>query len=140
MKTESGFSLIEIVITCTIVAVISVAGIISYQSIRANARDQARLRDLNSVKQALEAYRTDNRQYPTDINSLIPKYVTALPRDPKNNPADSTSPDYKYLWVSGTDYIYCGLKESGNRYTAPTGCSAINCAVGKACNIGVSPQ
>ena len=140
MKSNKGFTLIELMISLSIIAVLSMAGFFSYQTLRANTRDQARLRDLNSVKQALEAYRGDNRQYPTDLSSLVPKYMTAVPHDPQYSSADTSSPDYKYQKLSGTDYVVCGLKENGSTFTAPSGCSSLKCTPGKTCNIGVSPQ
>src|SRR3989344_4455904 len=87
-----GFTLVELVIAMTIVAVLATIGFATFSSILKNNRDQERIKDLNSVKQALELYRSNNHSYPASLDlsclssaSLIDStkvYMEVLPKDP----------------------------------------------------------
>lgn len=59
-----GFTLIELLVVISVIAVLSAVGIVVFKGVTANARDSARIRDLQAIKQALEFYRSDNRYYP----------------------------------------------------------------------------
>ncbi|MFH1170990.1 MAG: hypothetical protein V1778_00415 [bacterium] len=65
----------------------------------AKARDNRRLQDIQTIQTGLEAYRTENGDYPPTLSGLSSKYIANVPRDPK------TSEDYAYTRsASGTGY------------------------------------
>jgi prepilin-type N-terminal cleavage/methylation domain-containing protein len=78
-----GFTLIEMMITIGVVAVLS-AGVMSLigPSSRQSARDTRRQTDLQSIASALAMYRNDNGQYPTATGLLEPNYISVVPPDP----------------------------------------------------------
>ena len=116
--TSKGFTLIEILVAATIIAVLSVVGVASYTRINMRSRDAKRKSDLEQVRSALEMYRVDNTFYPgsstgfnplsTDLEVLVsadPPYMPSMPTDPKPQ-----SNDYYYspLVPMGTPTRYYG--------------------------------
>jgi len=115
---KSGFTLIEILVAATIIAVLSVVGVVSYTRINMRSRDAKRKSDVEQVRSALEMYRTDTGSYPgssvgfnplsTDLEALVsadPPYMPSIPTDPKPQ-----SNDYYYsaLVPMGTPTRYYG--------------------------------
>ena len=90
-----GFSLIELMVSIAIVAILTALIIVNIASSRAKARDAKRISDIAQIQLALEQYFTKNGTYPTldqytGPNQLIvPAYLSKLPVDP-----------------SGTNYVY----------------------------------
>lgn len=57
-----GFTLIELMITIAIIAVIAAVGITVYSGVQKGARDAKRIEDVNSIADSLEAnYNTNNK-------------------------------------------------------------------------------
>jgi len=117
-----GFSLMELLISVSIIAILIAIGIASYATINKQSRDTKRKSDMEQIRAALEMYRSDNGFYPpvgvgswtaasssTDplvglTPSLVSTYIAAVPTDPK--PAQS----YMYIATnySGGNYFgYC---------------------------------
>ncbi len=115
ISRSRGFTLIELLIAITIIALLTVAGVVSYNSINKRTRDGRRSGDLQELRQQLEMYRTDNGFYPpvdttafgpvSDLASyLVPTYSAAISTDPKS----SQLYYYKANGVSGGNYYgYC---------------------------------
>jgi prepilin-type N-terminal cleavage/methylation domain-containing protein len=59
-----GFTLIELMIAITILAVISSIGFVTYTNSQISARDGRRKQDLRSIATALELYYQTNKRYP----------------------------------------------------------------------------
>lgn len=112
-----GFTLIEVLVAATIIAVLTAIGVVSYGNINKKSRDAKRKSDIEQIRSALEMYRADNGWYPSTgsggywntsnlSSSLVPSYMPAIPTDPKNvNPSVYR---YKATDVSGGKYYgYC---------------------------------
>ena len=111
-----GFTLVEVLVTATIISVLTAIGIVSYTNINKRSRDTKRKSDMEQIRSALEMYRSDNGGYPntgsgswTDASNLsatlVSSYMAAIPSDPK-----STTQVYRYQatnLVSGNYYGYC---------------------------------
>lgn len=122
---KKGFTLIEVLVSATIIAVLTAIGVVSYTNINKRSRDTKRRSDMEQIRSSLEMYRSDNGSYPntgggswTDASglsaTLVSSYMAAIPSDPK-----STTQTYRYEatnLVSGKYYGYClsGLLESEN--------------------------
>ena len=50
MKNKKGFTLIELIVSITIIAVLTVAGVISYGGANKKARDNRRMADLEKIR------------------------------------------------------------------------------------------
>lgn len=64
---QKGFTLIEIMVVVTIIALLVTAGAVVYTKLLANSRDAKRKADLETVKSALVLYRTDIGYYPSTL-------------------------------------------------------------------------
>lgn len=122
-----GFTLIELMISIAIVAIISTVGIVSYSKIQVLARDSKRKEDLRLIANALQLYYNDNKSYPVNSNwvysngtqpwipGLNTSYMSALPTDPSSNGGTP--------WSGAMGYAYCGA--------AGSGCSSCNIPAGQ---------
>jgi len=124
LRKKSGFTLIEILTTMTIIAVLAGLALVSFQGARKTARDGKRKADLEQIRSALEMYRADNPTigYPANLSALT-GYIT-LPSDPL--PGRS----YSYNPISTSRYNLCASLEisTGVTYSDCNG----NCGTG--CN------
>jgi general secretion pathway protein G len=114
-KPQSGFTLIEIMV---VVVILAVLGALVVPKILENV-DKARVTraqsDIRAIQTALDLYRLDNFKYPTTeqgLQALVTQptdpsitnyrsggYLSALPKDPWNNPYQYVSPG-----ANGRDY------------------------------------
>lgn len=112
-RAPNGFTLLELLVSVTILAVLTAIAITSYASINKRGRDAKRKTDLEQVRSALEMYRADNGYYPstgapyfTNVTNLstdlVSTYMPAIPTDPKN--------------VSPSIYMYKATNASGGKY------------------------
>lgn len=84
-KRSRGFTLIELMVSISIVAIISTVGMVVYGQAQKSARDSRRKQDLKSIQLALELYKQVNNVYPvtTSLSSITPNYIASIPTDPK---------------------------------------------------------
>jgi len=109
-KTNSGFTLIELMVTITIIALLSAVLFASFDQARMQARDKARMTALKELELAIEMYKAQYGRYPAQgcggsttwtgpgphsqswgndnhcdvyIVGLVPDFISALPFDPK---------------------------------------------------------
>jgi len=93
----AGFTLIELLISISIIAVLTTVGIVSYNSVQKTVRVQNRVRGLENVKVALEAYKSRKGGYPKTQNQPNKGHwytecnprTSGLPND-DFNPAEQT--------------------------------------------------
>jgi general secretion pathway protein G len=111
MKEKSGFSLVELLVVSTIIALLATIGIVSYSSLSRQSRDSRRQADLQQLRSALEFYRSDNDSYPQALTDLVPsQHILSVPEDPKS--------DYDYEYCPdpdpAADYDLCAHLEQGS--------------------------
>ena len=85
-RHKPGFTLIEVLVAATIIALLTSIGVVSYQAANRQARDAKRKADLEQIRAALEMYKTDHAgNYPLGdcvnvnslgLNSYLPSDVT----------------------------------------------------------------
>lgn len=87
-SNQKGFTLLELLIVIVIIGILAVLIIPNLASGPARARDSQRKSDLRNIKTALEAYHTDNSNYPQQLSDLTTgstPYMKTVPNDPKNS-------------------------------------------------------
>lgn len=117
MRKSLGLTLIELLITIAIVAVISAIGYATYDNAQKKARDSKRKNDLRDIQVALQLYYQDTGYYPnsttgsaftkksTDTGAsgwdsvLSTSYIKQMPKDPKNTA--TTNRFYRYDTPAG---------------------------------------
>lgn len=101
-NTRHGFTLLELLVTTTIIAVLTMIGVVSYSSVNKRSRDVKRKSDLEQIRSALEMYRSDQAEYPLTLGVLVTDYIPAIPADPSTG-------SYIYTPIqNGTVYnAYC---------------------------------
>lgn len=119
-KNKNGFTLIELIVSVTIIAVLTVAGVISYGGASKKSRDSRRMADLEKIRIALELYRQGTgNSYPANTSSLETAYLQQRPVDPK------TKAQYQYIH-SGFTYSLCAnVEDLGSTSIPTTGCSGL---------------
>lgn len=68
-KISRGFTLIELMVVISIIAVLSVIGITVYSGVQKSTRDAKRRADLHAIQLALEQYKLVNGNYPSPETS-----------------------------------------------------------------------
>ncbi len=89
MKNISrGFTLIEVLVVIAIIVVLTGIIMASFSGAQSSARDRQRIADLKELQLKLEQYRSNNRQYPDDLDTLEDSgYISKTPNDPKKDPS-----------------------------------------------------
>lgn len=109
-----GFTLIELMVAISIVAILATIGFTILQTAQASSRDAKRRGDLDAISQALETnWSATVSQYPS-INSIqVTGFTTGVkPSDPLS------SGNYNYYFngidtTANTSYVVCALLERG---------------------------
>ena len=94
-KRYSGFTLLEILVTVSIISILAGIITVNLSSARKIARDARRKEDIQQIQTALELYYNDHRRYPTilkEVTANNSNYLTTLPIDPSG---------YSYIYSSG---------------------------------------
>lgn len=139
---KRGFSLIELLVTIFIIALLVTVVIAAVQHVQTKSRDTRRMEDMNEISRALELYHTDNYQFPKSgtgpcnepPGNMCPEVTLDGDTDPLSTtlvaagaiPAISTDPvhpDYTYRYQTnalGTTYIlkFCLETNSIQGYVA----------------------
>ena len=73
-----GFTLVELIVVITILAILGTIWFISLQGYSLSARESTRLSDLNTISKSLELFRTTNNYYPDPTNPFQVTYTGVL--------------------------------------------------------------
>ncbi len=119
---SKGFTLIELLIVISIIGILSAVSLFALGGSRESARDTRRRADLESLRSALELYRSDCREYPTqatigDVDTVFVGqlsdgdgacagasgnvYLEEISSDP------AIGREYRYFSANGSTYTLC---------------------------------
>lgn len=120
---QKGFTFVELMVVITVASIMFAVATVSYQNVTKNSRDSRRKTDMESIRQAMELYRSYVGTYPTGIYltcgsyegicSGNQTYMSKTPVDPKDGS------DYVYNSVGGTTYTLTTnkMENTDNPYT-----------------------
>lgn len=124
---DLGFTLVELLVAMTIVAVLVALSLVSYQGARKNARDGQRKADLEQIRSALEICRADTDSYPlgalssgSDITCGGTTYLT-IPDDPLDGH------NYIYSGAANTYVLCTSLELSTEEVVGCGSCGSTDC-------------
>lgn len=63
-----GFTLVELLVTISIIAILATIGISAYSNLQKSGRDAKRKSDLAVIQSALEQYHADQNNYPNTVS------------------------------------------------------------------------
>src|SRR5215472_591594 len=80
---QRGFTLIEMIIVISIIAILVAIAAPIYKNHVLRARESVLKQDLQAMRDAISQYTQDKNKAPQDLNDLVSAgYLRALPRDP----------------------------------------------------------
>lgn len=93
LTNRKGFSLVELLVVITIIAILSVVAYTAVGGQTTKAKDSRRMQDLTTIQTALEIFFADKGEYPTKLDNgtndqtgsatdLVPKYMPKMALDP----------------------------------------------------------
>lgn len=131
---NKGFTLLELIISMAIIAILSAALWGNFFTSIAKGRDARRKQDLESVAKALELYYYDNKLYPTSLPGPATPFI-----NPNNSaviymqriPADPSYPSSSYCYPTLADgsyfKLYANLENRNDPKIIPTvSCGSVN--------------
>lgn len=104
----AGFSLIELMITVSLVAILAAIAVPSYKNYIEKTKITKTIIILNAIVVAIDDYRLTNHVYPSDLNQI--GYDGRL---------DPWGTAYQYLWLEGNPDKSVNGKRRKNRWNNP---------------------
>ena len=131
LHSKAGFTLIELMVVISIIAILSAAGIVLFQNSIKNARDGKRIGDIQEIQKGLEQYYSANgNAYPAALSSTNSYFSNSiLPTDPTNSSPYTYTFDRNSNCSNLDKYIVCAKLENA---TGKANSDAD--ATGNACN------
>jgi general secretion pathway protein G len=109
-KVFAGFTLIELMVVMTVIALLISIAVPRYFHSIDNAKEATLKQSLSVMREAIDKYYGDNERYPSSIQELVTKkYIRAVPVDPITENTES--------WV----IVSPGLDITGSVYDIKSG-------------------
>lgn len=135
-----GFTLVELLVAMSVIALLMAITIVSYDSLTKNARDAQRKSDLKQIQSGLEQYYRDQGFYPASspspltagavMTNLIGNPASPAPSPQtylKEVPGEAVDSTHPYLYVPSTinaSYCLFAEMENASNVSLTTGCSS----------------
>ena len=112
-RTESGFTLLELLVVMTIIGILAAVAIPALRDSPQRAREAALREDLFTMRSTIDQYHGDKGYYPPDLQTLVTDgYLRQIPIDPMTKSRDT--------WVVAFEEVEVG-DESSQASTEGTG-------------------
>jgi prepilin-type N-terminal cleavage/methylation domain-containing protein len=120
MKNKKGFTLFELLVSISIIAVMTAVAVVSFGGVSKKSRDTKRMADVEKIRLALEAAKQIGNVYPVSAGSTanLTTYLQQWPKDPK------TGTYYSYNRLTNYTYEICATVEDlGSTNNSTAGCN-----------------
>jgi len=84
---KKGFSLVELLVVITIIAILSVVAYTAVGGQTIKAKNSKRLQDIGAIQTALEFYFVKNGKYPVALSDMGKDIISEIPKDPASTVA-----------------------------------------------------
>jgi general secretion pathway protein G len=119
-RSQSGFTLIELMIVMAIIGILATLAVPSYVTALKHAREAVLREDLQVMRQAIDSYTMDKQKAPQSLDDLVQSgYLKIIPQDPMTHSSDTWVTDQSQDMYSidqsdpGIDDVHSGSEESG---------------------------
>lgn len=120
MKRLAGFTLVELLVTISVMVILLTLGSVALTGYQVNARDEERKTDVGVITQQLEAYYNTNGEYPaTDVMNTESAVDSALPDiDPRalRDPLTPTTATMSFAVATSTSVPSVASLNNGKTY------------------------
>ncbi|HEX7730346.1 MAG TPA: type II secretion system protein [Terracidiphilus sp.] len=120
-NSESGFTLIELIVVMTIIAILATLAVPSFVGAIRSAREAVLREDLHVMRAAIDSYTMDKQKAPQSMDDLVQSgYLKDIPEDPMTHTRDTWITDQSDSLYSldqtepGIDNIHSGSQEQGS--------------------------
>ncbi len=104
-RTQSGFTLIELMIVMAIIGILATMAIPSFVVAVKHAREAVLKEDLQTMRAAIDSYTMDKQKAPQSLDDLIQDgYLKTIPEDPMTHSKDT--------WVTDSSDAMYSLDET----------------------------
>ena len=95
-RRQQGFTLMELLVVMTIIAILATIGLAGYRHKTTLAREAVLKEDLFQVRHSLEQYRADRGKLPSSLQPLKDLgYLREIPVDPMTNSRDTWALEFE---------------------------------------------
>ena len=114
IKRPGGFTLIELMIVLSIMAILVTIAMPNYHTYIIRAKETVLKKDLSVLREVLDQFKADTGKYPEGLQELVEKrYIRSVPKDPMTNSEETwiliPAPDEEETGVfdihSGSDLV-----------------------------------
>lgn len=120
-KSESGFTLMELMIVMMIIGILATLAIPSFKSAIKAAQEAVLKEDLRVMRSAIDSYTMDKQKAPQSLDDLVTEgYLKSIPEDPMTKSRDTWQTDVSDSLHSidqtdpGIDDVHSGSQETGS--------------------------
>jgi general secretion pathway protein G len=119
-KSEAGFTLMELIVVMSIIAILTTLAIPSFKSAIKSAQEAVLKEDLRVMRSAIDSYTMDKQKAPQSLDDLVQEgYLKVIPEDPMTKSRDTWVTDVSDALHSldqtdpGIDDVHSGSQETG---------------------------